>query len=114
VTEHTRAAAGNLAFLEVDRVRVAGRSAPISVFALLGDETLSADENFQTLAGDHAAYWRSYRQGETAEAADALARARSHGRKDLEKLYGIYAERLADRVARPNADGSDVFERHEK
>jgi adenylate cyclase len=110
VTETTRAAAGDLAFLEVDLVRVVGRADPVSIYALLGDETVARSAAFTALAADHLELIVAYRAADPDRAAMALAAARAHGAPEVEKLYDIYAERIGElRANPPSADWDGVF-----
>ena len=47
VGEDTRRQAEGLAWLEIDRIRVRGRNAVMTVFALLGDEHMARESGFQ-------------------------------------------------------------------
>ncbi|MDV3252676.1 adenylate/guanylate cyclase domain-containing protein [Devosia sp. BK] len=107
VTEHTRKEATDLAFLEADRVRVVGRTKPVALYALLGDADLSATDAFKAHQLDHEAFWSNYTGGSFGAAVESLARARSHGWAGFEKLYDLYAERLAVLIEGPVPDGWD-------
>ncbi|MDP3316551.1 MAG: adenylate/guanylate cyclase domain-containing protein, partial [Devosia sp.] len=107
VTEPTRQAAGGLAFLEVDLVRVVGRADAVPIHTLVGDEAVAATPAFQALAADHAALIAAYRAAEPDRAEAALGRARAHGSEDVAKLYDIYEERIAEMRADPPAPGWD-------
>ncbi|MEO8883025.1 MAG: adenylate/guanylate cyclase domain-containing protein, partial [Devosia sp.] len=56
VADTTRASAGDLAFLEADLVRVVGRSEPIALFALIGDDTHARSAGFVDLRAAHAGF----------------------------------------------------------
>jgi adenylate cyclase len=107
VTDFTRRAAGELAFLEVDLVRVVGRAEPVPIHTLIGDETMAQTQSFRALAADHAELITAYRAADPARAEAALTRARSHGAPELEALYDIYEERIAEMRANPPAPGWD-------
>lgn len=107
VTEPTRQAAGGLAFLEVDLVRVVGRADAVPIHTLVGDEAVAATPAFQALAVDHAELIAAYRAAEPDDAAAALGRARAHGSEDVVKLYDMYEERIAEMRADPPAPGWD-------
>jgi adenylate cyclase len=107
VTEPTRQAAGGLAFLEVDLVRVVGRADAVPIHTLVGDEAVAATPAFQALAADHAELIAAYRAAEPDRAEAALRRARAHGSEDVAKLYDIYEERIAEMRDAPPAAGWD-------
>jgi adenylate cyclase len=107
VTDPTRQAAGNLAFLEVDLVRVVGRAEPVPMHTLIGDEAMAGSTAFRALAADHAELIAAYRAADPDRAEAALAKARAHGLEDVEKLYDIYEERIAQMRADPPPAGWD-------
>jgi adenylate cyclase len=94
VTEPTRQAAADLAFLEVDLVRVVGRTQPLPIHVLLGDDGMAGTEGFASLAADHASLITAYRAADPHTATAALQRARAHEVAELTKLYEIYEERI--------------------
>ena len=61
VTDAVRQGAPELAFIEIDRVRVVGRAEPVTVFALMGDAALAQSPAFRAFAADHAAFLIAYR-----------------------------------------------------
>ncbi|MDH6233112.1 adenylate cyclase [Mesorhizobium soli] len=95
VSEFTRQAVKGLAFLEADFVRVKGRSTPVRLYALLGDEAVAEGKAFRGLAQRHQAFLDLYRTGDFRSAHDALAALRLHETAELAGLYDLYAERLA-------------------
>jgi adenylate cyclase len=104
------------ALLELDRVRVVGRDAPESLFALLGDETMHGEGRFERLAGAHAAMLAAYRKQDWdgAEAALAAGRAEyaAHG---IPGLHDLFAERLAAlRANPPKQDWDGVYQATQK
>jgi adenylate cyclase len=115
VTETTAAQAADLALLEVDLVRVVGRTRPIAVHALLGDAAHAASAEFQTLRDAHKVFLGAYRARRFDSASDALANAASHAPAGLRHLYELYVERLATLRADPPGEGWDgAFTAREK
>jgi adenylate cyclase len=107
VTDPTRQAAGDLAFLEVDLVRVVGRAEPVPIHTLIGDEATARSEPFRALAADHAELFAAYRAAAPDRAEAALAKALAHGAEPVAKLYDIYADRIAALRADPPPAGWD-------
>ncbi len=107
VTEDVRAGAPDLAFLEVDLVRVLGRAAPVPVHALLGDAAHAASEAFRTHAQHHAALIRAYRAGDAAHASVSLEAAREASGGALAGLYDLYGRRLLEMADAPPPPGWD-------
>lgn len=101
VTQSTREGAPGLAYLEADHVRVKGRSEPVRVHALLGDETLAASADFQRLVQAQRDFLDAYRSGrfEQAQVLLAVVRDTSHGQ--IEGLCRMYEERIADLSRNP-------------
>ena len=104
------------ALLELDRVRVVGRDAPETVFALLGDEAVAGGEHFAGLQAAHQAMLTAYRAQDWQAAEQALAglghAAPAFG---LGALHTLYGERIAALAADPPGAGWDgVFAASEK
>jgi adenylate cyclase len=96
VSEDTAIGAGDFAFVEVDRVRVVGRSNGISIYALLGGPDYARSPDFREFSERHSAFLAAYRRLSLDEAEACLARARSVAAGSLSRLTEIYAERLQE------------------
>jgi adenylate cyclase len=115
VSEFTRQAVEGFAFLELDFVRVKGRTAPVRLYALLGDEAMAQSEAFLALERRHDAFLSLYRAGDFRAAGNALAMIRGVENEELSGLYALYAERLAALVANPpKGEWGGIFVAHEK
>jgi adenylate cyclase len=115
ITENTSVHASGLALLEVDLVRVVGRTEPIAVFTLLGDETFAVQREFQALFAAHSLMIATYRSGAFAEAAEAVDKVKKLAPETLGALYDIYAKRIATlRENPPPAPWDGVFTVTEK
>lgn len=99
---------GRFATLELDRIRVKGKSVPIRIHALLGGPALLASAAFQAHARVHQALLDAYRAGDWAvceQHCDALAASLP----GIAGLYAMYRRRLADfRVDPPGPDWDGV------
>jgi adenylate cyclase len=107
----TREQAADFATLELDLIKVKGKTKPVNIFALLGSPEEARAEGFQALARAHEALIAAYRAQKWDEAERSLKEARglAEGR-GLETLYDLYASRLAAfRAAPPPADWDGVF-----
>ena len=102
VGESTYKMAPELAFLELDLVRVVGRNAPVRVFTVVGDENFAGTPEFKALAEAHAAMIAAYRSRDWDGASRALetCRACNPGLK-LDGFYDLMGERIAGFVADP-------------
>ncbi|MCM5552909.1 CHASE2 domain-containing protein [Pleomorphomonas sp. NRK KF1] len=109
VSEFTRQAVPDFAFLELDLVRVKGRSAPVRLHALLGDETMAVRPEFTSLHQQHDEFLSLYREGSFAAAREKLAALRGVAPPRMDTLYEIYAERLSTLLADPPGAWDGVY-----
>jgi adenylate cyclase len=109
VGEDTARQAAGFALLELDRVRVKGRDAPLRIFTVLGDGSLAATHRFETLASDNAAMLSAYRNRDWIRARAALDACRQVD-PALADFYDLYEQRIAGyERAPPPADWDGVF-----
>jgi adenylate cyclase len=115
ITGDTQAGAADLAFIEVDRVRVIGRTQPVPVFTLLGDDAHARSGAYLTLRGAHDAMLAAYR-AQDFDTAEQLARdARALAPHGIEGLYDVYAQRIGTmRADPPGKDWDGVFVARQK
>jgi adenylate cyclase len=108
VGESTTARAPDFAFLELDLLKVKGRTEATRIFALLGDGAMKHSHAFIELADRHAEFLQKFR-AQAWDAAEALTRqceTLDGGR--LDRLYALYRERIASfrhTPPPPNWDG---------
>ena len=114
VGEATRAGAPDLAALEIDRVRLMGKTTTTCLFALVGDAEVAAGERFGELAGEHADMLAAYRRRDWEGAMQKLRRCHHLGQPyGLQDFYEIYGLRIALFMTEPppeDWDGSIVAE----
>src|SRR6185503_14704671 len=94
VTEDTRVGASDLAFLEVDRVRVKGRATPVPIFTLLGDAEYARSESFRALTEAQHQFLDAYRALDFRAADTALASVKALAPTGIEGLFDVFATRL--------------------
>ncbi|MFD2842302.1 adenylate/guanylate cyclase domain-containing protein [Paracoccus cavernae] len=109
VSETTRAAAPELAFIEIDRVSVVGRKKPVTIYALLGDAEAAKDAGFRAGQSAFAAFLMHYRARNFSSALKLLTDSELSSDRRLSGVYRLYQERIADLVGGP----LDEFERDE-
>ncbi len=115
VAETTAAGAGDLAKLEIDRVRVVGRTEPTSMFTLVGDNNHKKSAGFIELEAAHHRMLSVYHSGDLETARKCLADVKKIAPDDLHPLYSVYSRRIEDMMANgvpENWDG--VFVAQEK
>lgn len=104
------------ATLELDRVRVVGRDAPETLYALLGDERLAAEAEFASFAQGHAELLDAYRARNWRAARRLIKRLEPLcSQYDMSRLHGLIGERIklfAKHDPGPAWDG--VFQATEK
>ncbi len=100
------------ALLELDRVRVVGRDAAETIFALLGDETLNRDPAFTDLQRQHDRFLNLYREQNWVGASRLLDRQEAAYRDaGLSLLVAVYRQRIAELSTGPlRKDWEGVFE----
>jgi adenylate cyclase len=104
----TREQAPEFAALELDLIKVKGKTRPVRIFALLGDPAVAVSAEFAALAKVHADLLAAYRGRKWDELERLIKEARSLCEPwHLGKLYDLYADRLAACRLDPPAEGWD-------
>jgi adenylate cyclase len=116
VGEDMAAELEGFALLEVDRVRVVGREGAETIFTLLGDEALAADDAFAALAQAHTEMLAAYRAQDWERVTSTLAASRARyeaaGITELAELMLQRANTL--RANPPGADWDGVYQATQK
>jgi adenylate cyclase len=107
VGEETRALAADFAAIEVDLIRVKGKTAPSRVFTILGGAERAGTDAFKTLEALQAGFLVAYRAAQWDAAARALDQVRAAGGDQLSKLCAVYAARIAAFRQNPPPPGWD-------
>ncbi len=100
-SEATAAAAPDFAWLEVDRVVVAGRSLVTRILTPIGGEDEARGPAFAALRDAHDAMLAAYRDRRFEEAATACAALREAASGGLAEVYDLYAKRCRRYAAEP-------------
>ena len=107
--EDTTQQAPDLAFLELDRIRVKGRDTPLRIFTLIGDARIATSATFLQLKEGHATVLAAYRRQDWPAAQGALASCRPLA-PSLAALYDVYERRIADfEISPPPPDWDGVY-----
>lgn len=108
IGENTHARAPNMATLELDLIKVKGKTEAVRIHTLLGDENVREGNAFIALSGLHDEMLTAYRGQRWDEATDKLAGCREIiDGFNLNGFYDIYAERIEEYKADPPGDGWD-------
>lgn len=114
VGEKTKEGAKGFAFLELDLIKVKGKTKPVKIFALLGDEKLATDKKFEELCERFSEVLSLYREQKWHEAINLITICRnlSHqGKLHIGGLFSLYEERIEQYLLNPPRDKWDgVFE----
>lgn len=108
VTDEVRRKTSGLVFAEVDRVRVIGRQAPVTLHALLGVSETSAHDRSELLGG-HTAFIAAWQEGDLNTAREQLKPLLTLPENPLSTTHRLYAERLAELPETAPADWDGVF-----
>ncbi len=111
VGENTAKLVPEYALLELDLIRVKGKTVPVRIFALLGDEEVAATPEFAGLRQDHELMLQAYREQRWESARGHLEKCRQ-AMPELQTagLYHLYEERLDDYEQNsPGADWDGVY-----
>ena len=111
VGQSTTARAPDFAFLELDLLKVKGKTEATRIFALLGDNALKQSNGFIDLAKRHAEFLARFRAKDW-DAAESLAHeCEQMNTARLDHLYALYRERIAYfRINPPPADWDGTAE----
>ncbi|MBV9568928.1 MAG: adenylate/guanylate cyclase domain-containing protein [Hyphomicrobiales bacterium] len=111
-----RAAGEGFAALELDIIKVKGKSEPEIVYAIFGASDLAASEAFRTLRDHMRQMLACYRGQEWKRALNELDACRAFEKEfDLKFLLDLYASRIcAFRQSPPPADWDGVYIAEEK
>lgn len=110
--EKTHDKVPGLATLELDLITVKGKTKPVRIFALLGDETLAQDKGFLAFLETYQHMLAAYRAQQFDKAAAQLQEVRKHyvslsGKFALEGVLELYEERLKEFQQHPPAKDWD-------
>ncbi len=115
--QDTAAQLDGFGLLELDLIRVVGRSEPERIYALLGDERLAVNDQFRAFKSNFDAGLDAYRHQdwELARANFSAAAKTAPSPLHMEGLIGVFQNRIdAFMIAPPPADWDGVFDATKK
>jgi adenylate cyclase len=101
IGERTAEQVPQFALLELDLIQVIGKTKPVRIYFLLGDESVAATDAFAALLQAHGAMIAAYRGRRWDEALAQLEACRNQAPDALRELYALYEERIANLSASP-------------
>lgn len=110
VGQETVSRADNFAFLELDLLKVKGKTEATRVFALMGDDAVRQSEAFNALNAKHRAFLAAYRSRDWDGAETQLQECETLGGEQLAQLCALYRTRIARFRKNPPPDNWDGSE----
>ena len=110
IGENTNKDVEGFATLELDLIKVKGKTEAVRIFTLQGLEELNQSSAFQTLKETHNKMLAAYRGQKWGEARDLLAACRQQGEAaglKLDGFYDLYAGRIEEYAANPPGEDWD-------
>jgi len=111
IGETTAKAAPGMAVIELDLIKVKGKTQAVRIFSLLGDETVAQEPSFIAFKATVDEMLRLYRAQDWSAARTANAQAREMGKVyDIDHFFDLYDERIDEYQANPpGAEWDGVF-----
>ena len=100
IGENTAAQLPGHALLELDKIQVKGKTRPVRIFTLYGDEAMRADPAFSQPAEKHQRLIEVFRAQKWDEADALIGELRPQFQR-MDGFYDLYEERIADYRANP-------------
>lgn len=107
IGEETQKLVSGLAMLEMDLITVKGKTQPVHIYALLGDEEILDSKEFQALKTSHDQMIEHYRAGDFKAAQEELKACKKQDVYDLAVAYDLYDGRIKDLLKNPPGDDWD-------
>lgn len=119
IGENTQKMVQHFATLELDLIKVKGKTEAVRIFTLLGEESLQQNAAFAALHAVWDAALKSYRSQQWDAAERSISEARKISAQlegvTLEGLFELYEERIATyRASPPPANWDGVYEAKDK
>jgi adenylate cyclase len=94
VGETTTMRAPDFAFLELDFLKMKGKTEATRIYALLGNSALKQSQGFIDLSTHHNELLRRYRAKDWDRATTLVSECKAMHVNGLDRLYALYAERI--------------------
>ena len=115
IGEKTAEATPDFANLEIDLIQVKGKTKPVRVYTVMGDEKYAAASSFQSWRQSHEQMLQAYRARDFDGAFKLIKACRAQAGGKLETVYAIYSERCVTLMkAPPPANWDGVYEAKSK
>ncbi len=112
LAEETYAAANQLAAVELDLVQVVGKTEPVRIFALIGDEAVKDSTGFDRLTRLQNDMLGAYRERQWDNALEIIRQLRNDAAAiSMTRYYDMFDERVTEFMATPPDSDWDGVER---
>ncbi len=101
LTDEVYQGASDLACLEIDRVRVVGRNAPVVLYALTGDGDQARSPEFVQFAAQHQRFLHGYRAQEFEFCLEFIKDFNEVYDREFSAIYALYQQRIAKLMTQP-------------
>ena len=104
-----------MAMLELDLIKVKGKSEPARIFALVGDESVAAGIDFRKWADKHEKMIENYRSQDFDSVFKCARECVSLSGERLKTFYELYQSRASGLMRKPpGKDWDGVYEALQK
>jgi adenylate cyclase len=108
IGENTYVYVENFAVIQLDRIQVKGKTVPVDIYCVLGDETVNETPEFQALRKRHGEMLNAYKAQDWAAQTRILNECRDMSKEyKLDILYDLYEGRRDDYIVSPPGDEWD-------
>lgn len=115
VSEATTHQVPDMAFLELDLIRVKGKNEAVRIYTIYGDADMASSAAFQSLKASHDQMIQFYRARDFDAALSLVEKCRGMAGLSMDKFYGIFAARIEEMKKHRPAEGWDgVYEAQSK
>jgi adenylate cyclase len=111
ISEGTFSKTSGLAALELDLVQVVGKTEPIRIFTLVGDESVAGTESFKKAQALQLAMLDAYRARNWDQALQLIDQMRESGPESAQGYFSIFGERIRGFQANPPGPDWDGVEK---
>ena len=111
IGENTYKYVNNFAVLQLDRIQVKGKTVPVDIYCVLGDETANANAEFEKLREQHDHMINAYKDQNWKALDELIQVCRGLGKPySLDVLYDLYEARCQEYASNsPGKNWDGVF-----
>ena len=110
ISETTKVAAPDFATIELDLIQVKGKTVPVRIFALIGNNEVQSSDWFKEFNPIHAELISEYRNQNWENATSLSQKARRVAGEKYDGLYDLFDERIAEyEINPPGEDWDGVY-----